>query len=73
LENYSSITKAYKLFTIIPSEQIAVEQLTPVHPTLHAPQMTPLELSLQVQTLGAEQRPPFKQDGVQVAKEQDQI
>ncbi len=50
-----------------------MEQLTPVHPTLHAPQMTPLELSLQVQTLGAEQRPPFKQDGVQVAKEQDQI
>ena len=51
---------------------MAVEQLTPAHPTLHAAQVAPLELLLHVHTLGAEQRPPFKQGGVQVAKEQVQ-
>ncbi len=47
--------------------------MTPVHPTLQAAQVAPLELLLQVQTLGAEQRPPFKQGGVQVAIEQVQV
>ncbi len=50
-----------------------MEQLTPVHPTLQAAQVAPLELILHVQTLGAEQRPPFKQGGVQVAIEQVQV
>ncbi len=47
-----------------------MEQLTPIHPPLHTAQVAPLELLLQMQTLGAEQRPPFKQGGVQVAREQ---
>ena len=65
-------SESLRQYKNIPGEQIGVEQLTPVHPTLQDAQVAPLELLLHVQTLGAEQLPPFKQGGGQVAKEQVQ-